>query len=128
MSNTVIGFVGLGAMGGRIAGRPVDAGLGVHGTNRSRSKGEWLVERGMRRHDTPRNVAAAADVAINMVTDDQALEAIASGPDGIIAGLATRKVHVDMSTVSPSLSRALSTRVGAAGADMLDAPVSGSIP
>jgi 3-hydroxyisobutyrate dehydrogenase-like beta-hydroxyacid dehydrogenase len=87
-----------------------------------------LVARGLRWRETPREVADAADVVFSMVTDDSALDAIAFGADGILAGLATGKIYVDMSTVSPSLSRALSEQVRAVGADMLDAPVSGSIP
>jgi 3-hydroxyisobutyrate dehydrogenase-like beta-hydroxyacid dehydrogenase len=63
-----------------------------------------------------------------MVADDAALDAVTSGPDGILAGLAPGKIYVDMSTVSPRASRELAERVRALGADMLDAPVSGSVP
>jgi 3-hydroxyisobutyrate dehydrogenase-like beta-hydroxyacid dehydrogenase len=124
----VIGFVGVGAMGGRIAGRLLDSGHEVHGTNRTMSKAKPLFERGLRWRDTPREVAAAADVVFSMVTDDEALEAITSGTDGILAGLTDDKIYVDMSTVNPRLSQELSQRVSATGADMLDAPVSGSTP
>ncbi|MEA2662534.1 MAG: hypothetical protein QOH08_2106, partial [Chloroflexota bacterium] len=72
---TAIGYVGLGAMGGRIAGRLLAAGHEVHGTNRPRAKAEPLVERGLVWCDTPREVAAAAAVVFSMVTDDAALEA-----------------------------------------------------
>jgi len=123
-----IGFIGLGSMGSRIAGRLLDAGSEVHGTNRTRSKAQSLLDHGLIWHETPREVAAAADVVFTMVTDDAALEAITSGPDGILAGLGPGNVHVDMSTVSPKASRALADQVRALGARMLDAPVSGSIP
>jgi 3-hydroxyisobutyrate dehydrogenase-like beta-hydroxyacid dehydrogenase len=63
-----------------------------------------------------------------MVTDDAALDAVTSGSDGILAGLQDRKVYVDMSTVSPRASRAVAEQVKSLGAQMLDAPVSGSIP
>jgi 3-hydroxyisobutyrate dehydrogenase-like beta-hydroxyacid dehydrogenase len=63
-----------------------------------------------------------------MVTDDAALAAVTSGPDGILAGLRPGSVYVDMSTVSPQASRELAVRVQRAGAAMIDAPVSGSIP
>ena len=56
------------------------------------------------------------------------LDAVASGPDGILAGLAAGQIWVDMSTVSPRASRELAERVTRAGASMLDAPVSGSVP
>ena len=73
-------------------------------------------------------MAASADVVFSMVTDDEALEAIAAGPQGLLAGLGPGQVYVDMSTVSPQASRRLAERVRARGAHMLDAPVSGSIP
>jgi 3-hydroxyisobutyrate dehydrogenase-like beta-hydroxyacid dehydrogenase len=125
---TTIGFVGLGAMGSRIAARLLDAGHELYGTNRTKPKAEALIERGLEWRDTPREVAAAADVVFSMVTDDAALETITSGPDGILAGLAAGKVYIDMSTISPRASRAVAEQVRSTGAEMLDAPVSGSIP
>jgi 3-hydroxyisobutyrate dehydrogenase-like beta-hydroxyacid dehydrogenase len=123
-----IGFIGLGAMGSRIAGRLLDAGHRVYGTNRTAAKAQPLVERGLLWLGTPREVAASVDVVFSMVTDDQALEAIAAGEQGLLAGLQPGQVYVDMSTVSPQARRRLAERVRARGADMLDAPVSGSIP
>ncbi len=125
---TTIGFIGLGAMGSRIAARLIDAGHQVYGTNRTPEKAQPLVDHGLKWLDTPREVAAAADVVFSMVTDNEALQAIADGPDGMLAGLGPGKVYVDMSTVSPQASRELSGRVAEVGAQMLDAPVSGSIP
>jgi 3-hydroxyisobutyrate dehydrogenase-like beta-hydroxyacid dehydrogenase len=125
---TTIGFVGLGAMGGRMAGRLVAAGHEVYGTNRTASKAAGLIERGMRWRDTPREVAEAASVVFSMVADDTALDAITTGPDGILAGLGPSKIYVDMSTVSPQTSQELAERVRSRGARMLDAPVSGSVP
>lgn len=123
-----IGFVGLGTMGGRIAGRLLAAGYEVYGTNRTRARAEALMERGLRWCETPRDVAAVADVIFSMVIDDNALRAVTSGPDGILAGLAERKIYVDMSTVSPETSRSLAEQVRLLGARMLDAPVSGGAP
>ncbi|MDQ6778324.1 MAG: NAD(P)-dependent oxidoreductase [Actinomycetota bacterium] len=125
---TAIGFVGLGAMGSRTAGRLLDAGHRVYGTNRTAARAQPLLERGLIWLATPREVAASAGVVFSMVTDDDALKAIACGPDGILAGLEPGTVYVDMSTVSPRASRQLAERVRAHGAHMLDAPVSGSIP
>jgi 3-hydroxyisobutyrate dehydrogenase-like beta-hydroxyacid dehydrogenase len=125
---STVGFVGLGAMGSRIAGRLLDQGIEVYGTNRTKSRAQPLIERGLRWRDTPREVAFVADVVFSMVTDDQALDAVTSGPDGILAGLAAGQVYVDMSTVSPRASREVAEQVRAVGAEMLDAPVSGSIP
>ncbi len=121
-----IGFVGLGAMGSRIVGRLLQ-GHRLFGTNRSASKASGLIAQGMVWRDTPREVAREAEVIFSMVTDDAALEAITSGPDGILAGLAPGRVYVDMSTVSPQASRDLARRVQALGASMLDAPVSGTV-
>jgi 3-hydroxyisobutyrate dehydrogenase-like beta-hydroxyacid dehydrogenase len=125
---STVGFVGLGAMGSRLAGRLLDAGHRVCGTNRTRGKAQGLVDRGLIWGATPRDVAAAADVVFSMVSDDSALAAIAEGPDGILAGLRPGRVYVDMSTVSPRASTALAEEVEALGARMLDAPVSGSVP
>jgi 3-hydroxyisobutyrate dehydrogenase-like beta-hydroxyacid dehydrogenase len=122
------GFVGLGTMGGRIAGRLLATGHQVHGTNRTAAKAQPLIEGGLIWHATPREVAAASDVVFSMVIDNAALEAIAAGPDGILAGLSPGKVYVDMSTVSPEASVDLAARVRSVGARMLDAPVSGSVP
>jgi 3-hydroxyisobutyrate dehydrogenase-like beta-hydroxyacid dehydrogenase len=127
-ARTRIGFIGLGAMGSRIAGRLLDAGHPVSATNRTAAKARPLIERGLVWLGTARDVAASTDVVLSMVTDDDALEAITSGPDGLLAGLGAGQVYVDMSTVSPQASRRLAERVGALGARMLDAPVSGSIP
>jgi 3-hydroxyisobutyrate dehydrogenase-like beta-hydroxyacid dehydrogenase len=125
---TRLGFVGLGAMGGRIATRLLAAGYPVRGTNRTAAKGTAVVDHGLIWCSTPRAVAEAADVVFSMVTDDDALEAVTGGPDGILAGLGAGSIYVDMSTVSPAKSRELAERVRAVGAELLDAPVSGSLP
>jgi len=122
-----LGFVGLGAMGSRIAKRLLDAGHRVTGYNRTAAKAQWLVGAGLRLTPSPGTVAEAAEVTFSMVTDTAALRAITEGPDGILAGLGPGKIYVDMSTVSPEVSRALAARVRERGAAMLDAPVSGSL-
>jgi 3-hydroxyisobutyrate dehydrogenase-like beta-hydroxyacid dehydrogenase len=122
-----IGFVGLGSMGAPLAGRLL-GGNQVYGTNRTRAKASALIGQGLIWRDTPREVAAAAQVVFSMVTDDAALAAVTSGPDGILAGLRPGTVYIDMSTVSPQASRELARQVHAAGASMIDAPVSGSVP
>lgn len=122
-----IGYVGLGAMGGRVAKRLLDAGHTVTGYNRTRDKAQWLLDAGMRWAASPREVAEKSDIVFSMVTNTHALEAITSGPDGILAGLGPNKIYCDMSTVSPSKSRALAKQVAQLGARMLDTPVSGSV-
>lgn len=121
-----VGFVGLGAMGSRMAKRLLDAGYTVTGWNRTASKVHLLREAGMRWGETPRAVAEASDVVFSMVSNTAALEEVVEGQNGILAGLGPKKVYVDMSTVSPDRSRALAAEVAKRGARMLDAPVSGS--
>jgi 3-hydroxyisobutyrate dehydrogenase-like beta-hydroxyacid dehydrogenase len=127
-TTTSIGFVGLGHMGGNMAARFLAAGYSVYGEERNREHADELVHDGLQWRDTPREVAEAADIVITSVPDDGVLEVVASGPNGILAGLAAEKIWVDMSTVSPRASRELAERVRAVGATMLDAPVSGSVP
>jgi 3-hydroxyisobutyrate dehydrogenase-like beta-hydroxyacid dehydrogenase len=122
-----VGFVGLGVMGGGIARRLLDAGHELVGWNRTKEKAAPLIEAGMGWCDTPREVAELSDVVFSMVTNVAALQAVTDGPDGLLAGLGPGKVYVDMSTVSPSASRELAKRVRETGAEMLDAPVSGSV-
>ena len=122
-----LGYIGLGAMGGRMANRLLDKGHVVTGYNRTRAKAQWLVDRGMKWGDTPRAVAEAADVIMVMVTDSKSLDAVSSGPDGFLAGLRDGKIVVDSSTVSPAISRDVAEKVRAKGGDMVDAPVSGSV-
>lgn len=122
-----LGYVGLGAMGGRVAKRLLDAGHTVTGYNRTKAKAQWLLDAGMQWGESPRAVAEAADVVFTMVTNTNALNEVFHGPEGVLAGLGPNKIYVDMSTVSPSASRHLATQVAARGAQMLDSPVSGSV-
>jgi 3-hydroxyisobutyrate dehydrogenase-like beta-hydroxyacid dehydrogenase len=122
-----LGFVGLGVMGGGVARRLLAAGHEVRGWNRTREKAGALVDEGLVLEESPRDVAAAAEVVFSMVTNVPALRAVAEGPDGIIAGLGPGKVWVDMTTAAPAVSRELDERVRDTGADMVDAPVSGSV-
>jgi 3-hydroxyisobutyrate dehydrogenase-like beta-hydroxyacid dehydrogenase len=122
-----IGFVGLGVMGSRMARRLMDAGHPVTGYNRTKSKAQPLLDAGMRWGETPRAVAAATEITVSMVTNTAALDAVTDGAEGILAGLSPGKIYIDMSTVSPAASRALAARVKSKGANMLDAPVSGSV-
>jgi 3-hydroxyisobutyrate dehydrogenase-like beta-hydroxyacid dehydrogenase len=126
MTMANLGFIGLGAMGSRMVKRLLDAGHVVTGYNRTKSKAQWLLELGMKWADTPRAAAQAGDFAFSMVTNTEALRAVTEGPDGILSGLSAGKIYVDMSTVSPAAIRATADQVKAKGAEMLDAPVSGS--
>jgi 3-hydroxyisobutyrate dehydrogenase-like beta-hydroxyacid dehydrogenase len=122
-----LGFLGLGVMGSQMVSRLLDKGHAVTGYNRTRTKAQWLVDRGMKWGATPREVASASDFIFSMVTNAEALKSLSEGPDGFLAGLTTGKVLIDMSTVSPTTSRALASKVREKGADMVDSPVSGSV-
>jgi 3-hydroxyisobutyrate dehydrogenase-like beta-hydroxyacid dehydrogenase len=121
-----VGFVGLGAMGMGIVPRLMAAGHTVRGYNRSKDKAEPLIKAGMRFAATPREVAAASEIAFSIVTDAAAVRAVALGADGVISGLKPGGIFVDMSTISPEASRAISAEFAQKGFAMLDAPISGS--
>lgn len=125
-----IGFIGLGNMGGNMAARYLDAGYTVYGEDRDREHAQWLVDQGLRWVGTARALAEAADVVMTSLPNDDIVESVGSGPDGIIAGLGDGKVWADLSTISPRASRELADRVRdeGHGGRMLDTPVSGSVP
>ena len=106
--------------------RLLDAGHEVTGYNRTRSRAQWLLDLGMDWADSPREASQFAEVTFTMVRDTEALQAVALGPDGLLAGLGPDKIYVEMSTVSPAISQELAQQVAEKGAQMLDGPVSGS--
>lgn len=125
-----IGFIGLGNMGGNMAARYLANGYTVYGQAVNRDKAQWLFDQGLSWVDTPREVADHADIVFTSLPNDDIVESVATGADGIMAGLGEGKVWVDLSTITPRVSRELAQRVRehARGAVMLDAPVSGSVP
>ena len=122
-----LGFVGMGVMGGLMAEKLLGKGHQLTGYNRTKSKSQPLIDRGMKWADSPRAVAQAADVIFSSVTNSEALLAITEGPDGIVAGIGPGKVYVDMSTVSVATSRKVAAKIREKGADMMDSPVSGTV-
>ena len=122
-----LGFVGLGVMGSEMVSRLLSKGHTVTGYNRTRAKAERLIQKGMKWGETPRAVCAAADVTFSMVTNEKALAAVMEGPDGILSAVTSGKFLADMSTVSPHFSRSIAAKAREKGADMIDAPVSGSV-
>src|SRR4029450_1885091 len=99
-----LGYVGLGVMGSRMADRLMTKGHTVVGNNRTKSKAQWLIDKGMKWSDTPRGVAEASDIVFSMVTDSAALESIANGPDGLVAGLGPGEVLIGLRRVRPAAS------------------------
>jgi 3-hydroxyisobutyrate dehydrogenase len=121
-----VGFVGLGLMGGPMAANVARAGYPLTVFNRSSSKAEPLRALGAGLASTPREVAAASDVVICMLSDAAAVHEVLSGGDGLLAGGRTGMTLIDMSTVAPAESRATAVEIAARGWTMLDAPVFGS--
>ena len=113
-------------MGSRMARRLLATGYSVTGFNRTKEKAQWLLETGMKWADSPRAVAQSSDVILSMIANNSALRAVTEGNDGILAGLTRGKIYIEMSTVSPAAIRELAKQVETKGAEMLDAPVSGS--
>lgn len=122
-----LGYVGLGAMGGNMVDRLIMKGYSVTGWNRTQAKAQWLIDKGMHWGASPKAVTEDSDIVFSMVTNSVALGEIAHGGDGVLAGLKPGKIWVEMSTVSPAVSKALAEQARKAGADMVDAPVSGSL-
>ncbi len=91
-----VGFIGLGDMGQCIVPRLLDAGHQVTGWNRTKAKADPLVEKGMGWADTPRELAAGADVVFSVVTNSDAVRSVALGDDGVISGLSPESVYLDI--------------------------------
>jgi HAD superfamily hydrolase (TIGR01450 family) len=122
----IVAFIGLGAMGGRMARRLLDAGYRLTVWNRSEAKTRDLAEMGAKVAPTPASAAAEADVVISMVTDAEALHAVMEGEHGVLAGIQGGTTLVDMSTVGPGAVGRLASQLPATSG-IVDAPVLGSV-
>jgi len=120
-----VGFIGLGLMGRPMAANLLKAGHEVTVWNRTASRADDLAAQGAKRAATPRELAAASEVVITIVSDPPALESVLWGDDGVFAGLKRGSVLVDSSTVSPALERRAAAAAAAQGAEFLEAPVTG---
>jgi 3-hydroxyisobutyrate dehydrogenase-like beta-hydroxyacid dehydrogenase len=124
----MLGFVGLGYMGSRIASRLLDAGYSLGVYNRSREKTHALAERGVRVYDSPRELAGDADTVLSMLADDAAVEQVMLGPDGIVPAARSGTTIIDLSSVHPDTSRRIASAARLRNVAVLDASVSGSTP
>ena len=120
-----IGFIGLGLMGSGMSMNLVKAGFPVTVWNRTASKMEPLLEAGAKGAGSPKEVAENSDIVVSIVTDSQDVEEVILGPEGAIHGARSGAVVIDMSTISPSVTRRIAEELGKKGVGMLDAPVSG---
>ena len=121
-----VGFIGLGAMGSRMASRLVAAHHDVVVYNRTPERARPLEQRGAKVAATPKQLAAGTDIVFSSVANDAALEQVMFGPDGALAGARAGTIVVEMSTVNPRASRRLHEAARSKGVAVLDAPVSGS--
>lgn len=121
-----LGFLGLGDMGQAIVPRLLTAGHSVIGWNRTRQKAEALFRLGMKWANSPREVAAVSDCVFSIVTDSEAVRALALGKDGVIEGLQKDAVYLDMSTIDPEVSRSVAKEFDRVGLTMMDCPISGT--
>jgi 3-hydroxyisobutyrate dehydrogenase len=120
-----VGFIGLGVMGKHMAVNLVRAGFSITVWNRTKSKINELIKMGAVAAESPKNVAEKSDIIITMVSDSPDVEAVVLGEDGIIEGAQKGQLVIDMSTISPDVTRKIAVALGEKGVDMLDAPVSG---
>lgn len=120
-----VGFIGLGVMGKHMATNLVRGGFAVTVWNRTRSKMNDLLKMGAAGAESPKDVAERSDVIITMVSDSPDVEAVVLGESGIIRGARKGQLVIDMSTISPDVTRRIASALAEKGVDMLDAPVSG---
>ena len=121
-----IGVAGLGAMGGAIAARLMEAGHQVTVWNRTAAKVKPLAEAGAKVADSPAAVAAASEAIITILTDGAAIDAVYHGPSGLLSGDLKGKLFIEMSTVPPGVETTLAPQVRAKGATFVECPVGGS--
>ncbi|MEP7216275.1 MAG: NAD(P)-dependent oxidoreductase [Anaerolineaceae bacterium] len=125
MTITRVGFIGLGIMGAPMAANLLSAGFQLSVWNRTAGRADSLLAAGASLAASPREVAEVSEVTLSCVTNSPDVEAITLGPNGIIEGAAPGSVYIDCSTISPEVTRAIASKLAAAGVSMLDAPVSG---
>ncbi|HTE83988.1 MAG TPA: NAD(P)-dependent oxidoreductase [Dehalococcoidia bacterium] len=123
-----LGFIGLGAMGSRMARRLLQAGYPLGVFDRSQEKVQPLAEQGARTYESPRALARDADVLMSSLADDAAVEQVLLGFEGTLKEMHAGTTLIDLSSVYPDTSRALAAAGQARGVAVLDAPVSGSTP
>jgi len=124
----MLGFIGLGGMGSRMAVRLLKAGYPLRVYNRTTEKAMPLVSLGATLSDSPADLARSVDVVFSMLADDLAVEQVLLGPAGVVAQTKPGTSIVDFSSVRPGTSRRIAMAARQRNIDVLDAPVSGSTP
>jgi 3-hydroxyisobutyrate dehydrogenase-like beta-hydroxyacid dehydrogenase len=122
-----IGFIGLGMMGAPMSKNLLKAGFALTVWNRTASKMEELVALGAKAGKNPAEVASESEVVITMLAGPSDVEQVVLGEGGVYKGLKPGSTLIDMSTISPEVSRRIASHLEKLGSNMLDAPVSGSV-
>ena len=122
-----VGFIGLGMMGNPMSKNLLKAGFELSVWNRTKSKMKEILEQGAKAGSSPKDVARKSQVIITMLTGSSEVEQVVLGKDGVLEGMTAGSVLIDMSTISPGMSKAIASQVTRKGFAMLDAPVSGSV-
>ena len=125
MTETRVGLIGLGIMGKPMGKNLLKAGFSLTVYNRTRKRTEELAQLGAQVADSPRAVAATSDIIITIVTDTPDVRDVILGENGVIQGVRAGALVIDMSTISPQVTRELAEALQAKHVQMLDAPVSG---
>jgi 2-hydroxy-3-oxopropionate reductase len=120
-----IGFIGLGIMGKPMARNLLKAGYALVVHNRSRAAVEALASEGAQAASSPKEVAAQSDVVITMLPDSPDVDQVVLGPEGVVEGISSGMLFIDMSTIAPGTARKVYEALKAKGVEALDAPVSG---
>jgi 3-hydroxyisobutyrate dehydrogenase len=123
-----IALLGWGRMGGPMGRRLLDAGFPLTVFDVSDTARGSAAAAGAALADTPRTAAGAAGTIITMLPDDRVVKAVAEGPSGILAALQPGMLWLEMSSSLPALTRELASKAALAGAELLDAPVTGGVP
>ena len=123
-----IGFVGLGIMGNPMSQNLLKAGFSVRCWNRTESKMTEVVDAGAEAGISASDVASHSDIIITMLSDSPDVEEVILGKNGVLQGANSGSVVIDMSTISPSVTRNIAQKLSSKGIEMMDAPVSGSLP
>jgi 3-hydroxyisobutyrate dehydrogenase len=127
MNTTKIGWIGLGKMGAPMSQSLIKAGFPVTVYNRNKEKEESLQASGANVASTPAALIQQSDIVFIMVTDDNAIDDIFNGENGLLSAGSSDKIIINMSTVSPAISKKMSALCEEQGSHYLDAPVSGSV-
>ncbi|RFZ83308.1 NAD(P)-dependent oxidoreductase [Mucilaginibacter terrenus] len=127
MSTTHIGWIGLGLMGIPMSQQLLKAGYPVTVYNRNKDKEAALKEQGAQTASTPAELIQQTDVVVIMVTDDKAINELFNGNTGLLTAGVSNKIIINMSTVSPAISKEMAAKAREQGNHYLDAPVSGSV-